>query len=296
MHRHLNLIIFLIGFALFGASRAPEESYRIEVVKDTIQKAQRVETIPKEIRFISPGGKVVKTIEKSWYKTSVREENGVWSTEVEHVENILENAVLLWKCEYKTPYDPRGRGKPSPVKHNYTVEVLNKKGETVLKKEFQVYPLGMPAIPYWSTGISKDGSTVYVYYRDSSDVFHVEVYDTTGKKLTETSYPHEFNADMQISPDGKIFGAKTFKKDVGKCLFFLDVETGRTKVVKAEGKGWRVWFSLLTQIPTSEGYKYLPSKYVNIWWKIHGEKGRKIISFDEIPDDLSTLFKKGGEK
>lgn len=277
MYKGLILIVFIIGFSVFGAARTPEkidEDYRIEVVKDTLQ----------EIRFLSPDGKVVKTIEKSWYKTSVREENGVWSTEVEHVEDIpeKENAILLWKCEYKTPYDPRGRGEPSPVKHNYTVEVLNKKGGIVLEKEFQVYPIGMPAIPYWSTGISKDGSTVYVYYRDSSDVFHVEVYDTTGEKLTETSYPHEFNADMQISPDGKIFGAKTFKKDVGKCLFFLDVETGRTKVVKAEGeKDGKRWWAVIARI---ENDKRL------VFWDNEGIRSSVRTTFDELPEDITPLF------
>ncbi|MEN3045516.1 MAG: hypothetical protein ABDH49_00790 [Candidatus Hydrothermales bacterium] len=42
-----------------------------------------------------------------------------------------------------------------------------------------------------------------------------------------------------ISPNGKIIGGYISKEMGGKWirhLFFLDVETGRTKVVRAEGK------------------------------------------------------------
>ncbi|MEO0293962.1 MAG: hypothetical protein ABIN61_07065 [candidate division WOR-3 bacterium] len=117
----------------------------------------------------------------------------------------------------------------------------------------------------------------------------ITVLDTLGKEIISYSFGSMIETGaLQISPDGKIFGARTYKKDVGECLFFLDVETGRTKVVKAvgevKGKKWSASPSLLKdkKIHLSGGWHHI-------------DKAQSAItSFDEIPSDISTLF--GGEK
>jgi hypothetical protein len=87
---------------------------------------------------------------------------------------------------------------------------------------------------------------------------------------------------MQISPDGKIFGATTFREKGERVLFFLDVETGRTKIVKAEGKGWRI-----------SGF---PLNDKKIELVLHEYPKKWVLTFDELPEDLSNLLQEGGEK
>ena len=280
---------------LTKTQKEDKNGYRIEVVGEKLRGGEKED----EIRFISPEGNVVKTIEKYWYKKNVRESDQEWNTEINHVAGIPEkkNTVLLWKGEYSTDYDPRGLEGPHGKKHQYTVELLNKKGETAFRKKFTAYPHGQLTMPFWETDISKDGSTFYVFYEDSLEVFHIEIYDATGKKLAEAESPDDFygGMQMQIAPDGKIFGARIYKKNVGECLFFLDVETGETKIVKAEGevKGeeWSARFIL-----SSFADPNLPPKG-KIWLSVAVSPKNKwfgYLTFDEIPSDLTALF--GGEK
>ena len=269
-----------------------ENGYRIEVVKEKLRGGENEE----EIRFVSPEGNVVKTIESYNYKTSVSEANGQWNTEIDHVEAISgnKNAVLIWECQYSTGYNPQGKEGPHGDRRQYTVELLNARGETAFKKDFEVYHPGSLAIPFWETGLSKDGSTVFVFYGDESDTFHIEIYDRNGVKLAEAEHANDFYGNMEISPDGKIFGANTYKEGLGKCMLFLDVDSGRTKFVKSSGEDWRGYF-VLSSTPV------LPrSGMVRLGWQPFGEKYDKIpgggvktrdVSFDEIPSTLSNLFR-----
>jgi len=260
-----------------------DKGYKIEVSGDSDKQGET-----KEIKFVSPEGKVVKTLEKYWYKRNVSEAKGKWITEVDHVAGVAENknAVLLWKGKYSTDYDPRGVEGPHGKKHEYTVELLNKNGETAFKKDFKAYPHGELTMPFWETGISEDGSTFFVFYEDSLGLFHIEIYNATGKKLAEAEHSDKFYGGMrmQISPDGKIFGAKIYKKGAGKYLFFLDVEIGETKMVKAEGevngKKWSVSHSLIEdkKIHLSGGWHYIDRAQ------------SAVTSFGKLPKDLSTLF------
>jgi hypothetical protein len=271
-----------------------ENGYKIEVGKVKLRGEEK-----EEIRFISPEGNVVKTLEKYWYKENVKKSGKQWTTEVNHVAGIPENknAVLLWKGRYSTDYDPRGVEGPHGRKHQYTVEFLNKKGESTFKKDFKAYPHGELTMPFWETDISKDGSTFYVFYEDSLEIFHIEIYDATGKKLAEAESSDNFygGMQMQISPDGKIFGARIYKKGVGECLFFLDVESGKTKIVKAEGevngKRWSARFIL-----SSFADPNLPPKG-KIWLSVAMSPKNKwfgYLTFEEIPSNLSALL--GREK
>jgi hypothetical protein len=299
---YISVAIF-VGGSLYAENMGKkQEGYRIEVVVDTVQREPYVKT-EQEIRFISPDGKIVKRMEKYWGKLNITQKgSGRWITEQRYVESITENAVLLWTRVYETPYNPEHVEGPVGRRHLYTVELLNKRGEIILSKEFIVYPPGAMAIPYWKTGISRDGSTIFVYYRDSLDIFHIEIYDTTGRKLAGAEYPHEFNYDMQISPDGKIFGATTFREKGERVLFFLDVETGRTKIVRAEGEynkknWWRAGADLdhysLKSGEIRIGVFLLdkPRGISKTLKKVHVN-----LTFDEIPDDLSILLQQGGEK
>ncbi|RKZ25431.1 hypothetical protein DRQ20_05185 [bacterium] len=97
--------------------------------------------------------------------------------------------------------------------------------------------------------------------------------------------------DFEISPDGKIVGAVVYPikdgKSLGKYLFFLDVETGRTKLVKAEGKkGERKW---------SASFDLRENKKIGLnggWWDIKIAQSVE-TTFDELPSDLSVLFEQG---
>ena len=278
-------IIGLIAcFYAQNMGNKPEEGYRIEVVIDTIQKMPYVETQAKEIRFIKPDGKVIKSL--SFNKTILSGNK----------------KYLLHFSDYK-------------IKGSYDeVEriLFNTRGEMKWKKKWKTYPGQRrdPELlcPYWAEGISSEGNAVYVMYIDSFDKTHLVVYDTTGEEVVNIVWISELR-NIEISVDGKIIGAMTGESTeerkgyTGPYLFFLDVETKRIKVVKAWGisnnEGWMCSFVLSSGRPIPESGK------IKIDWQPIGKEYNKIpgggvktkiVSFDAIPDDLSTLFLEGGEK
>jgi len=100
--------------------------------------------------------------------------------------------------------------------------------------------------------------------------------------------------EIQMAPDGKIVGATVYRFSKGenrliRHLFFLDVETGRTKVVKAEGEeNGKKWSA---SVDLRDGKKI---GLIGGWHHIKTAQSAE-VSFNEIPDNLSTLFNQGGE-
>jgi len=300
--RKLILIVLSICF-LFGMATKAE--VKEEPVKDTVtdtviqtptqnegDKGYRIEVSEEKlrggkegkIRFVSPEGDVLKNIRLD-YSMSIT--GDLWHIESTNLEAISEDKskVIISEKTRNSMYNPEELtdypGYEGEI-WNYTIKLMNSMGEVKFIKQFKTYPGNDPTASYWKTLFSKQGNTILFFYRDSTHVFHIEVYDMKGNKLAETSFEN-YLRNLQIAPDGKIVGAETEKK-VGKAwlrhLFFLDVETGETKLVKAEGKGWRV-----------SGF---PQGGKKIELTLHEYPKSYILSFDELPKDLSTLF--GDEK
>lgn len=298
--------LFAVGFLYAENMGKEEKGYRIEVIIDTIQKEPYVKAKRKEVRFISPEGNVIRRISLS---SSVKKEGEYWYSEGRDVEDTLSDKGLVLITEYKikTSYDPRKLEEYYVEKGEYwdmEAEVIDAKGKTKFRKMFRTYPGDDPTAYYWRGIFSKEGNAVLFFYRDEEGKFNIEVYDMNGKMLASAKYD-EYLHNLQISPDGKIIGAETIKKVNGKWyrhLFFLDVETGRTKMVKAEGRfgetnWWRAGADLdhysLKSGEIRIGVFLLdkPSGITKTLKSVHVN-----LTFEELPDDLSILFKQGGGK
>ncbi len=289
-----TMFILSIGFIWAQEGKKEEKGYRIKVVmeKDKYQIER-----PKEVHFVSPDGKIVKKIKYSW--SSIVKKGNKWLVEAKRVEGVTERIVLYCTERYISSYDPiKYAASILNRKLNCTVKILNSKGVVYFKKEFQVYEPAEIGIFTWDAGLSWDGSTIYVCYRDSSDwvqnKYNIEVYDTTGKQLARANISQV--DEVQISPDGKIVGAILWfptgapEYRAVKHLFFLDVETGRTKMVKAEGEiNGRKW----SCAPDVRRNKKIG--LIGGWHDIHIAQSAE-TSFDELPDNLSILFERGGKK
>ena len=279
---------------LTKTQKEDKNGYRIEVVGEKLRGGEDKD----EIRFVSPEGNVVKSVQ---LKSAANKIGDLWHIESTNLEEVSadKSKVIISEFSSKTRYNPEELtdypGYEGEI-WNFSVSLMNSKGDIKFAKQFKTFPGKDPTASYWKTLFSKQGNSVLFFYRDSEHFFNVEVYDEEGNKLAEASNEN-YLRNLQIAPDGKIVGAETEQK-VGKAwirhLFFLNVETGETKIVKAEGEGWEGWFSLLTRIPTKEGYEDLPSKHVKIRWRANEKRGGAITSFDQLPNDLSTLF--GGER
>lgn len=283
---HIGTIILLaMGFAYAGGEEPEslgvkqEAGYRIEVETTlTPGEMPRIKTEEKEIKFVSPKGKIVKTLpydkRKDWWRIVIA------PTFKYLIKN--EDTPAEWgKDSLGEPIKIR----EAKVKFSY----INAKAEKKWSKEFEIiYTMEQAqfhesdVVPYFFM-ISENGEKIvfvknYEYSSELGYQSDIVVYDTLGNEVASVvNIPGiEDSGDLQISPDGKIVGA-----DVWSCkLFFLDVETGRTKVVKAMGEGWRV-----SGFPLNDG---------KIELTLHEYPKSIVLTFDEIPDDLSPFF--GGEQ
>ena len=290
------ITLFFFAFLLSGAVEKPE-GYRIEVTKGK-------GLYEGEVRFGSPDGRVVKVLE--WEEHRTEKEGDVWHTHGRCIADVHEGKGLVLDRLFSIRvHYPPGVERDMPEegeRWDYSLVLYRADGREVWRKSFRVYPGDdLLTTYYWRVGFSSDGNVFFVYYRDSAGVCNIEVYDTLGRMVSRGSYVHDLSG-IEISSDGKIVGAETLKK-IGdryyRHLFFVDVETGRTKLVKAEGeingKRWTGYF-ILSSTP-----KPPPSGKIRIVVDPHlpipgGGVKTKDVSFDEIPSDLSVLFEEGGEK
>ena len=284
-------IIGLIAcFYAQNMGKKPEEGYRIEIVVDTLEKkpVPRLSEL-KEIRFISPEEKVLKSVKTNPIKlVSPRYEGYLFYAE--------------------SPFKVSGNKKYALGIENVALEGNWIKMERVLwnaqgkKKWTRVWKTYLPEAegdPNWDEGISYNGSTVYVSYKDSLRNYWLVVYDTLGKELVKVSNKYGF-WDIGISLDGQLIGAYTILSleddNTLPDLFFLNVKTGESKFVKGggilNGKQWSAHFSFSATIDSE---RCLSKVYIGCGVE-NGPNWYGFLSIDEIPDDLTTLFLNGGEK
>ncbi|TET29166.1 MAG: hypothetical protein E3J70_07720 [Candidatus Heimdallarchaeota archaeon] len=275
-------------------------------IEDKTQDSYRIETVregngPKEIRFISPDGDIVKVLPVKKVEYLKSKEPG---KEIMNWSEVLvsQNSRFALQIECSELVDAEYKmaiSNDSNLRFSY----INAEGKVLWRKNFVVWHEG----PGWMTygyKISHNGESILFFRSKELDYIEFEteiyVFDTLGNKLTQVTYNSLIEGN-EISPDGKIVGVVVFKdKDgkIGRHLFFLDVETGRTKVVKARGERWKGSFVLSSSTEPPESGK------VRLIWQPYGEEYQvpggglkmKDILFDSLPDDLSTLLDKEESK
>ncbi len=170
---------------------------------------------------------------------------------------------------------------------NYNVSLYDVKGNQKWKKEFKIKPQYMDVDgehAYWDDGISDDGERSYINYCDEEDSYILVVFDSDGKEVANAKHDLLLQ-DIEISPDGKLVGAVTNVASV-KYLFFLDVDTSKTKLVKAETPHLSLRAYVLTkktiQLWISNNQDYDKNKIID-------------IEFSNLPSDMAELIKGGGD-
>jgi len=299
--RKLLLIVLSFCFLLGMAIKAEVEGVKGEVIEDSAtvevnaEKGYKIQVSgegaqgdEKEINFISPDGNMIKSIPYATWEDRAR----ITISPDNHY--LIESSVLSSGLKGKNP--------------RIEISFVNAKAEKKWSKSFEIeYMLSQTdeddQMPYFFK-VSRDGSTIaFIRSRNTYEKdwwSDIVVFDTLGNKITSVSHvPPQMegsSSDFEISPDGKIIGAIVFPQSEdrakrGRHFFFLDVESGRTKVVKAEGKGWAVDFALPYEMGTPLGKIY-------IGWGIYEDPenkkwlkgGYKYLTFNEIPSDISNLF------
>jgi len=288
----LATMVFLKVASAQETDKKSSPDYRIEVIIDTLQKTPYVQTVEREIRFVSPDGKILKTLPyKDW-----RDRIGIFISPYLKCLIKAKDTPAEWG---KDSLGQRKRIKEARVEFSY----INAKGEQKWKKNFEIIFTLEEADessgkPYFFV-FSRDGSRIVFVRNHIGSPSDIIVFDTLGKEVVSVYKACGIGqgSSIEISPDGKIVGAETGKEVDNKLLkhlFFLEVETGRTKIGKAEGEGWRVDF-VLSSSPTPP-----KSGKIRLNWQPTGKNyvGKpgggvitKEVTFDELPDDFSVLFK-----
>jgi len=251
-------------------AKKEKKDYRIEIIKNKRGQEQ-------DVRFIAPNGEIIKTI--SFLDIIVSKKGNY--------------AIHRSKDELKIgKYDRKER------------ILLDAKGNERWRKEWTMpYQDPEDGFTGWFEGISDNGERIYITYPEIKDkskpvwvegngIYWMEVYDTVGKLLVKTNQDHLLS-HIEISPDGKIVGAKTgvvIDDKYVEYLFFLDIDTGRTKIIKATGHGWNISYVL------SSSPKPPLSGKIRLYWRVYQDnsilksRGQKKLSFDELSEDISGLF------
>lgn len=273
----VSIAILLLASPVFSQKQTVKGGYRIEETsgKDSKGRESRV------IKFISPSGKVIKRVSiKPVFLRDSPEGNLFYRETPVIVSGTNKYALEVTKVALD--------GNAIVM----TRTLWNARASRKWQKTWRTYIHQADGDPNWDEGMSYDGTRIYVCYKDTvtqKDFIHdywIIVYDTLGNEKAKVKNDGLF--DVMIAPDGQVICATTGLSDEqrkgykGPYLFLLDVETGKTKVIKAEGPGWSVGAGPLN------GRKVEFSHYEH--------PGSIVLDFIEIPEDLSSLFKRGGEK
>jgi len=312
-----NLMIIIVSaLCLISLAQAEEKGnkaeadYRIEVAVDTsIDGMLLIKPTEKEIKFISPSGKAVKTLPFDYEKDCMKI---VVAPTLKYLINVEEIPAEMGRDSSGELIKVKG----PRVRFSY----INARGIKRWEKVMDVQEIfGLPGLregetwmPYFFK-ISRDGGRIVfvrsyegTHYDYRSDII---VFDTLGNKVAsvDRTYGLEKSSDLQISSDGKIVGAEVWfptensKGWALKHLFFLHIETGRTKIVKAQGEKWDAGFGLsnITPLPPSEKVAVGVFLYDGPSPRSCSKPIKQVykyLTFDEIPDDLLVLFLKRGEQ
>lgn len=306
-------ILIFLGLGINYGQEVKEKTkrYQIEIVNPVFHKGSNILLKEGEIRFILISeNKIIKRIsfatggeEGSGNKIGVYPKD-YYRSDWQVIYLPLNKKYLIYVQEITRK---ERKGRPA-VRFSY----INMKGEKKWSKEYEaIYVfkenLGKEGEFSYYFAISKDGNRILfvrALEKERETPYpeypaEVLVLDTLGNEIAKSKIPPYFEGDIQISPDGKIVGAtieQLIKDDklLGRHLFFLDVETGRTKIVKAEGERWLVGYAFHPYMGTPPGKISIGIGIYEDVKKMKWIKGiQKYLSFDEIPEDLSILFKEG---
>ncbi len=269
-----KIILIICGIMLMSGNFAMAENNKVAKSTATAKKDYKI-VIEKDkvgrqvkVKFVSPEGKEIKKLSP---KKTIVSKNGR--------KAIYKNAETI-NIEKRTI--------------EYKRSLLNSQGGVVWEKRWKNHPISMDpedGFSGWFEGISDNAENSYFTYRDESGVYNLIIIDKNGKEIAKAEHAEMF-WNIEISPDGKIVGAETsvlINKKHYKHLFFLEVDTGKTKLVKTEGKGWQGGFIL------SSGGPLILEKIL-LWFEKIGEPNsykRVYIKFRDLPENLSELFQKG---
>lgn len=244
-----------------------------------------IQTANGKIRFAAHKGKVANTLPNKEWKDQQR-------------IRVSPDAKSLIKEEEKIENIKSDSEGKSEQEITATIAYYNVFGERVWAKKYvvdsslDIADEGEPE-PYF-VKISDTGRVI-AFVRthslpDTNWYADMVVLDKYGTQISSVAYIPALEegspSDFEISPDGLLISAsvpKPGKDGAEQYVFFLNVETGKTKIVKAEGgevgdKG-RVPYELL-----ADKKIIIPGRRL--------EKGKwqnSIFSFEQIPDDLSVL-------
>ena len=295
-------LLFIFGIGNFAMAEAKEgnKGQNNEVKKSTITKHMRIKFVEgKGFQFISKEKKVTKTLP---YKT--------WK-EKRHITISPNGKYLIKKDDVSKQI--KSDGKNIKIEKMARISYVNAFGKTMWKKEFKVKAFLddlTDLMPYFIR-ISENGERILFVRTDKADydssgfnidLFVLDKYGTQISSAANIPFPQEGPSDFEISRDGSIVAAILCIPDKNwdgcrRHLFFLDVETGKTKIVKAEGKNdrkeWGARFVLSKFInpklpPSSEVYIGIGETYIGKHKRLRGWGG--FLKFSEIPEDLSILL------
>jgi len=276
------IISTLILSAVFSQQQVVKNDYRIEetIGKDSKGRDSRV------IRFISPSGKVIKKV-----SNALNRQGYVYS-----VSPMADYAIKIDEIEEKTN---------GAAKVRLTLIDANAKTAWVKTLDVDYVSKSEDEPMSYFLIISDDGDRIVFTrirgYNDHPDSAYHEiiVYDTIGAELARVGHIPQILDGYQISiaPDGKLVAATLH----GGKLFFLDVKTGSYKICMSrgiiDGRKWSASYDFTVQINDKKAI----DKAVWISAGIRGDWRKPndkvphwsgMISFSDIPDDLSTLFNK----
>lgn len=218
---------------------------------------------------------------------------------------ISPNAKGLIK-ETETVGQLTGKGTPPAPGHNtVNLSYFNVLGEVVWNKEYPVDKSlddtseGEP-MPYF-TKISKNGSAI-LFVRThgfpSPDWYaDLMVFSTTGALLASVAHIPALlegsPSDFELAPDGLLISAiipMATGNGLEQHMFFLDIETGRTKIVKIQSNERNNEWGVSSDLLSNKQIKFTG----NWGTEIRSQK----ISFTNLPADISDMhpFKKAPKK
>lgn len=277
-----KMILSLLLVPVFGYSQEQSTETVKEVVKSAatasigktkrgrIEKIKDVNGTVKSIRLMSSDGKVKKELPVEYY----------WHAKMSDNDRLLYVPRNYFEEDVIEELNQKGH-------LTYPVKIYDEEGNVKLDREFKVYPKypDVEGVDEFSYDISKDGSRAYVNYANDKSSYTLIVYDiTSGKEVLRLDYDFLLS-QIEISPDGKIVGGETNKEgDAWKYFYFIEVDSGKTKLVKVSGEDWKsevIFFS-----------KYYKEGKIRILYLKDGVNFSKYVSFSELPEDLSLLLEK----
>lgn len=272
-----NILWFWMGAMFCVAMPLCAQQSTVEKSADKAKKDYRIEEERGEsgrrsrVNLVSPEGKLLKSFAPN------------------DVAIAKSGKYLLHQSVYRAQEE---KGYLEKEKTLYSV-----KGEKKWTRIFRSYPASWdPEVgdPSWgSAGISDDGDRSYFNWRDDQGNYCIGVYNEAGKELAKTCRP-EAIYKVEISPDGRIVGAETYLSEDGrniKHLLFLEADTGKMKLVRAENDTGYASANPHAVVNTEKGM--LPRfGCVTIYWDYRSgaTSESKIVKYADIPNDISALF------